>query len=242
MSVVDSDLVMPNGMAVGFDGSLIVCEQGSPDTAAQLRRLDPSSGRTTTIVDSWHGMRLNSPNDVVAKSDGTIWFTDPAYGYLQGFRPEPQVGDFVYRFDPASGSLSVVADSFSKPNGIAFSPDETVLYVTDSGANQEPGTYYVNLPHHVIAFDVVDGRHLANQRLFAVITPGFPDGIKVDGAGRVYVSSASGVQVFSPDGDLLREIAVPGAVNFAFGGADRNILFITADTAIWAAALDTRGA
>ena len=171
VSVVDTDLVMPNGMSAGLDGSLIVCEQGSPATAAQLRRLDPISGTTTTIVDSWHGRRLNSPNDVVAKSDGTIWFTDPAYGYLQGFRPEPQVGDFVYRLDPASGSLSVVADSFSKPNSIALSPDETVLYVTDSGANQEPGAYYVNLPHHVIAFDVVDGRHLANQRLFAVITP-----------------------------------------------------------------------
>ena len=242
VTVLDTDLVMPNGMSAGLDGSLIVCEQGSPHTAAQLRRLDPISGATATIVDSWHGRRLNSPNDVATKSDGTIWFTDPAYGYLQGFRPEPQVGDFVYRFDPASGSLSVVADSFSKPNGIAFSPDETVLYVADSGANQEPGTYYVNLPHHVIAFDVVDGRHLANQRLFAVTTPGFPDGIKVDDAGRVYVSSASGVQVLSPEGDPLREISVPGAVNFAFGGADRNVLFITADTAVWAAALDTRGA
>ncbi len=242
IAVVDADLIMPNGMVADHDGSLIVCEQGNPSVPAQLRRLDPRTGVTSTIVDAWHGLRLNSPNDVVVKSDGTIWFTDPAYGYLQGFRPSPQVGDFVYRCDPVTGSLSVVADSFSKPNGIAFSPDESVLYVTDSGANQEPGTYHVNLPHHVIAYDVVGGRQLANQRLFAVTTPGFPDGIKVDEAGRVYVSSPTGVQVFSPAGDLLGQIDVPGAVNFTFGGADHNILFITADTAIWAAALDTKGA
>ncbi len=242
ITVVDADVVMPNGMALDHDGSLIVCDQGNPTVPAQLRRLDPRTGETSTIVDAWQGLRLNSPNDVVVKSDGTIWFTDPAYGYLQGFRPQPQVGDFVYRFDPATESLTVVADSFSKPNGIAFSPDERVLYVTDSGANQELGTYYVNLPHHVIAFDVVGGRQLANQRLFAVTTPGFPDGIKVDRAGRVYVSSPIGVQVYSPVGDLIDHIDVPGTVNFTFGGTDHNILFITADTAIWAAALDAKGA
>ncbi len=242
ITVVDADVVMPNGMAVDRDGSLIVCDQGNPSVPAQLRRLDPRTGETSTIVDAWQGLRLNSPNDVVVKSDGTIWFTDPAYGYLQGFRPQPQVGDFVYRFDSASESLTVVADSFSKPNGIAFSPDERVLYVTDSGANQELGTYYVNLPHHVMAFDVVGGRQLANQRLFAVTAPGFPDGIKVDRAGRVYVSSPIGVQVYSPVGDLIDHIDVPGTVNFTFGGTDHNILFITADTAIWAAALDAKGA
>jgi len=242
ITVVDADVVMPNGMALDHDGSLIVCDQGNPTVPAQLRRLDPRTGETSTIVDAWQGLRLNSPNDVVVKSDGTIWFTDPAYGYLQGFRPQPQVGDFVYRFDPATESLTVVADSFSKPNGIAFSPDERVLYVTDSGANQELGTYYVNLPHHVIAFDVVGGRQLANQRLFAVTTPGFPDGIKVDRTGRVYVSSPTGVQVYSPEGDLIDHIDVPGTVNFTFGGADHNILFITANTAVWAAALDTKGA
>jgi gluconolactonase len=242
VTVVDTDMVMPNGMAADRDGSLIVCDQGNPSAPAQLLRLDPRTGKTSMVVDAWQGLRLNSPNDVVVKSDGTIWFTDPAYGYLQGFRPEPRVGDFVYCFDPVSESLTVVADSFSKPNGIAFSPDESVLYVTDSGANQEPGTYYVNLPHHVIAYDVAGGRQLTNQRLLAVTTPGFPDGIKVDEAGCVYVSSTNGVQIYSPDGDLLGQIDVPGAVNFTFGGPDRNILFITADTAIWAAALDTRGA
>jgi gluconolactonase len=184
---------------------------------------------------------LNSPNDVVVKSDGTIWFTDPSYGFLQGFRPDPQLGDFVYRFDPASGRVDVVADAFDKPNGLCFSPDESVLYVGDSGANQQPGSFYVDRPHHVVAYDVVDGGRLAGERLFAVISPGFPDGIKVDSSGRVYVSCARGVQVFSPAGDLIGEIHLRGAVNFTFGGPGRDVLFITTDDSIWAAVLDATG-
>jgi gluconolactonase len=242
ITVVPADVVMPNGMAADEDGTLIVCEQGGPETPAQLCRVDPATGNTSMIVRDWGGLPLNSPNDVVVKSDGTIWFTDPTYGYLQGFRPQPSVGDFVYRFDPASGSMSVVADSFSKPNGLAFSPDESVLYITDSGANQEAGSYQINLPHHVLAFDVVHARHLANGRLFTVITPGLPDGIKVDQLGQVYISSFGGVQIHSPEGDLLRQIDVPGPVNFTFGGPDRDVLYITTDTAIWAAELHTRGA
>jgi len=148
----------------------------------------------------------------------------------------------VYRFDPRSGRLSVVADSFDKPNGLAFSPDEQTLYVTDSGANAEPGSYHVGRPHHVIAFDVLNSRHLGPGRLFAVTTPGFPDGIKVDRAGRVYASASSGVQVFSQAGDLIGQIRLPGAVNFTFGGPGGQVLFITTDTAIWAAVLATAGA
>jgi len=178
---------------------------------------------------------------VVVRGDGTLWFTDPSYGHRQGFRPEPEVGDYVYRFDPGSGRLSVVADSFAKPNGLAFSPDERTLYVTDSGANIEPGSYHVDQPHHVIAFDVLDGRHLGPGRLFAVTTPGFPDGIKVDRAGRVYVSASSGVQVFNPAGDLIGQIRLPGTVNFTFGGPGGQVLYITTDTAVWAAVLATTG-
>jgi len=144
-------------------------------------------------------------------------------------------GDYVYRYDPAAGRLSVVADGFDKPNGLAFSPDERTLYITDSGANQEPGSYHVQRPHHIVASDVRDGSHLGAGRLFAVTTPGFPDGIKVDRAGRVYASSLSGVQVFSPAGDPVGLIRVPGAVNFTFGGPAGEVLFITTDTAIWAA-------
>jgi gluconolactonase len=239
VTVIRSDANSANGMALDASGALVVCEQGSRARDAAIARVDPVTGERTTLVDSWDGLALNSPNDVVARSDGSVWFTDPSYGHLQGFRPEPEIGDFVYRHDPSTGRLVVVADGFDKPNGLAFSPEEDVLYVTDSGANQEEGSYYAARPHHVKAFDVVAGRRLANERLFAVTTPGFPDGIKVDAAGRVYASSFSGVQVFSVDGDLIGEIRLPGAVNFVFGGPERNVLFITTDDAIWAAVLET---
>jgi gluconolactonase len=242
LSVVPAPVHMPNGMTLGHDGSLVVCEQGTHAEHARISRVDPTTGEVETVVGAWGGLRLNSPNDVVVRSDGTIWFTDPSYGYLQGFRPEPQIGDYVYRYDPASGRLSVVAESFDKPNGLAFSPDEQTLYITDSGANQEPGSYHVGRPHRIMAFDVQGGSHLGPGRLFAVTTPGFPDGIKVDLAGRVYASSFSGVQVFSPAGDLIGQIRLPGAVNFTFGGPGGKVLFVTTDTAIWAAVLATAGA
>jgi gluconolactonase len=215
---VPADVVRANGMTLDHDGSLLICQQGSFDAPAAIRRY--RDGLTETVVDSWRGLPLNSPNDVAVKSDGTLWFTDPSYGHLQGFRPEPQLGDYVYRYDSDSGELDVVADAFDKPNGLAFSPDESVLYVGDSEG-----------PHHILAFDVLDGRRLGAPRLFAVIAPGYPDGIKVDGAGRVYSSCARGVHVFSPLGDLLEEIDLPGAVHFAFG--PDNDLFITTDDAIW---------
>jgi gluconolactonase len=231
VSVVREDANMANGMTLDLEGRLLVCEQGTRSSPARITRLDPATGARETMVDGWRGLPLNSPNDVVVKSDGTVWFTDPSYGYLQGFRPEPQLGDSVYRYDPRTDRIAVVADSFDKPNGLAFSPDERTLYVTDSGA-----------PHRVTAFDVVDGRRLAGERLFAVITPGLPDGVTADSEGRVHVSSLSGVQVFDPTGEQIDEISLPGAVNFTFGGPDRNVLFITADDAIWAAHLQAKGA
>jgi len=242
LSALPAAVHMPNGMTLAHDGHLVVCEQGTRSEHARISRVDPATGQAEGLVDGWGGLPLNSPNDVVVRHDGTIWFTDPSYGYLQGFRPEPQLGDYVYRFDPASGRLSVVEDCFDKPNGLAFSPDEHILYITDSGANQEPGSYHVQRPHHILAFDVRDGTHLAGGRLFAVITPGFPDGLAVDRAGRVYASSPSGVQVFNPAGDLIGQISVPGAVNFTFGGPAGDVLFITTDTAIWAAVLSTAAA
>jgi gluconolactonase len=241
VSTVSQAANMANGMALDQGGRLLVCEQGTRFDHGRVGRRDPRTGCSETVVDRWQGLRFNSPNDVVQKRDGTIWFTDPSYGFLQGFKDGPQLGDYVYRFDPRSGHLTVVADGFDKPNGLAFSPDESVLYIGDSGAIHGPGDYSVRRPHHVLAFDVREGRHLTNQRLFAVTTPGFPDGIKVDAAGRVYASAFSGVQVFGPDGDLLGEIRLPGAVNFTFGGAGGNVLFITADTAIWAAVLQAVG-
>jgi gluconolactonase len=231
-----------NGMACDGEDALIVCEQGNRSQPARISRVERETGEVETVVEGWQGLRLNSPNDVAVASDGAIWFTDPCYGHLQGFRPRPEAGDYVYRHDPATGETAVVADSFDKPNGIALSPDERILYVTDSGANQEPGSYYTDRPHHIKAFDVLDGRRLSGERLFAVVTPGFPDGLKVDRDGHVYASSFSGVQVFAADGERLGEIRLPGAVNFCFGGPARDLLLITTDTAVWAAALAAKGA
>ena len=242
VSVVVGETRAANGMALDADGGLVVCEQGTVVQAARIARLHRATGEMETVIDAWGDLPFNSPNDVVVRSDRSTWFTDPSYGHLQGFRPEPLVGDYVYRHDARTGHLAVVADSFEKPNGLAFSPDESVLYVTDSGANQETGSFHPDLPHHIVAFDVEDDRRLGNERLFAVTTPGYPDGIKVDAAGRVYASSFAGVQVFNARGDLIGEIRLPGAVNFAFGGPGHNILFITTDTAIWAAALNAKGA
>jgi gluconolactonase len=241
VTTVREDANVANGMTLGHDGRLVVCEQGSLDRPARIASVDPGTGAAETVVDNWHDLRLNSPNDVVVARDGAFWFTDPTYGYLQGFRPGPLVPDRVYRYDPASDRLDVVADSLDKPNGLALSPDESVLYVTDSGANQEPDSLYDNRPHEIVAFDVVQGRRLAGRRAFAEVSPGFPDGIKVDAEGRVYSSSFSGVHVFDPGGERLYEIGLAGAVNFTFGGPGRDVLFITADTAIWAAALDAKG-
>jgi gluconolactonase len=196
VTTVREDANVANGMTLGPDGRLVVCEQGSLERPARIASVDPGTGAAETVVDNWYGLRLNSPNDVVVASDGAFWFTDPTYGYLQGFRPGPLVPDRVYRYDPASEQLDVVADSLDKPNGLALSPDESVLYVTDSGANQEPDSLYDTRPHEIVAFDVVHGRRLAGRRVFAEVSPGFPDGIKVDTEGRVYSSSFSGVQVF----------------------------------------------
>ena len=232
---------MANGMCLDRDGRLVICEQGTRDTHARIACMDLKTRALHTVVDQWRGLRFNSPNDVVVKSDRTVWFTDPNYGEIQGFKGPAEVGAYVYRCDPATGETVVVADGFNKPNGLAFSPDESVLYITDSGANQAPGTYFVDLPHHVQAFDVDDGQHLRNGRLFAVVSPGVPDGIKVDTDGRVYTSSATGVQVFTSDGDLLGEIMAPGVANFTFGGPDNDVLFILCDTQIWQARLQARG-
>lgn len=223
VSVVRATTRTANGMAMDRDGSLLVCEQGTLQQRARIARLDRATGAMTTVLDSWRGAPLNSPNDVVVARDGTIWFTDPSYGWLQGFRPSPRLDDRVYRYDPVNQDLHPVADDFDKPNGLAFAPDGRTLYVGDSGG-----------PHQVLTFDVDDGR-LTNRRVFAVIVPGYPDGLKVAADGRVVVSCATGVQVFSPDADLIDEIDLPGAVNFAFGADD--LLYVTADTGVHTVAL-----
>jgi gluconolactonase len=231
VSVIRADANMANGMALDHEGRLVVCEQGSISEPGRITRVDRTNGAAETLVDSWSGLPLNSPNDVVVKSDGTIWFTDPSYGYLQGFRPTPAIGDHVYRYDPKSGSLMLVADGFDKPNGLAFSPDERVLYVGDNGA-----------PNELLAFDVGEQGRLSGRRVVAVSSGEHPDGIKVDTEGRIYASAPRGVKILAPTGKLLGEIELPGAVIFTFGGPEANVLYITADTAIWAAVLNAKGA
>jgi gluconolactonase len=211
ISTVLADAGAANGMTLDRDGRLLVCEQ----QPAAISRIDPATGAREILVDAYRGLPLNSPNDVVVKSDGSVWFTDPSYAHVQGFGPEPQLGDHVYCHD---GDLELAADGFEKPNGLAFSPDESVLYVGDSEACV------------IDAFDVVYGRMLANRRRFAAIEAGYPDGLKTDRRGNVYTTGGPGLLVFAPTGALLREIDLPGAVNFAFAG-DR--LLVTADDAIW---------
>jgi len=231
ISVLRTRVHAVNGMALGHDGRLVVCEQGTLCGLARISRIDRKTGAAQTVLDAFDGRPLNSPNDVVVARDGAIWFTDPSYGHLQGFRAPPALADSVYRHDSRSGRTDLVASGFDKPNGLAFSPDERVLYVSDNGE-----------PHDLVAFAVSDGKLPGPGRVLAIGTPEHPDGLKVDSEGRIYASASSGVQVLAPDGDLLGEILLPGAVNFCFGGADRNILFITADTAIYAAQLNAKGA
>jgi len=240
LDIVQFPSNMANGMTLDRDGKLVICEQGTRETPARISRMDLKTRSVETVTDQWRGLRFNSPNDVVVKSDRSVWFTDPNYGEVQGFKGAPQVGTYVYRCDPETGTTSVVADSFNKPNGLAFSSDESILYITDTGANQAPGTYFVGLPHHIRTFDVC-GSQLRNGRLFAVVSPGVPDGIKLDANGRVYTSSATGVQVFTPEGDLIGEIIAPGVANFTFGGPNNDVLFILGDTKIWQAKLQVAG-
>jgi gluconolactonase len=222
VTVVRADANKANGMALAPDGRLLVCEQGTFTTPARISLVERASGAAETVVDAFDGEPLNSPNDVVVKGDGTVWFTDPSYGFLQGFRPQPSLADAVYRHDPRSGRTTLVADGFDKPNGLAFSPNGRVLYVGDSG----------EATHRIEAFDVAGDGCLTDRRPFAVIDRGYPDGIKVDGSGRVYSAGPAGVNVFDPTGELVGEIDLPGAVNLVFAAPDR--IYVTADTAVWA--------
>jgi len=225
-----------NGNTLDREGRLITCEQSH----RAISRTD-AAGHIDVLVDSYEERRFNSPNDAVVAADGAIWFSDPPYGILsdsEGVPGEMEYGGcFVFRFDPATGDLTVVADDFDKPNGLAFSPDERRLYVADSGASHDPAA-----PHHVRVFDVVDGVGLRGGSVFADIRPGVPDGLRLDVDGNVWISAADGIHCYAPDGVLLGKLLVPETVaNLEFGGSDRRRLFITATTSLYSITLHQAG-
>jgi len=219
-----------------LEGRLVACSSGE---RAIIRR--EHSGQWQVLVDRYHGLRLNSPNDLVVKRDGTIWFTDPPYGITQpdqGYGGEQeQPGSFVYRFDPATGDIDAVVTDMVRPNGLAFSPDEYLLYVSDTAAFNIPQG-----PHHIRVYSVENGRYITNGRVFAVIDPGQPDGLSVDEHGNIFTSSKDSVQVYAPDGTLLGKILVPEiCANLTFGGPERDRLLIAAGKSLYAIDLNTRG-
>jgi gluconolactonase len=226
-----------NGHTRDRQGRLISCEHGT----RRVTRTE-TDGSITVLAESYDGKRFNSPNDVVVKSDGTVWFTDPTYGILsdyEGYRAEPeQKTRNVYRLDPASGELTAVVTDFLQPNGLAFSHDETVLYVADSAASHDE-----SLPRHIRAFDVKDGKRLANGRIFCAIDKGIPDGIRADMNGNLWSSAADGVHCFDSSGKLLGKILVPQTVaNLTFGGPKRNRLFIAATRSLYSIFVTATGA
>jgi gluconolactonase len=226
-----------NGHTRDLEGRLVSCEHGG--RRVSRTELD---GRITVLADRWNGKRLNSPNDVVVRSDGTIWFTDPPYGILtdlEGFQGELEYGGcHVFRLDPKSGELAVACDDFVKPNGIAFSPDEKVLYVADTGASHDPDG-----PRHIRAFDVAEDGRLSRSRMFATCDAGLFDGFRLDTAGRVWTSAGDGVHCYDAGGTLLGKIKVPEVVsNVCFGGLKKNRLYICGTTSLYAVLTHVNGA
>ncbi|HTQ77691.1 MAG TPA: SMP-30/gluconolactonase/LRE family protein [Burkholderiales bacterium] len=225
-----------NGNTRDRQGRLLTCEHGG----RRVSRTEPD-GRVVTVADSFEGKRLNSPNDIVTKSDGSIWFTDPSFGilgYYEGFKAEPGLPTHVYRVD-AAGGMTVVAEGINQPNGLAFSPDESVLYIVESRS----------VPRKILAFDVVQGKTLKNRRVLIDAGPkGTPDGFRVDLDGNLWCgwgmgeAGLDGVHVFNPGGRLIGRIDLPErCANVCFGGLHRNRLFMAASTSLYALYVNTQG-
>ena len=223
-----------NGHTRDREGRLISCEHGT--RRVTRTELD---GTVTVIAGSFDGKRLNSPNDVVVKSDGTIWFSDPHYGIMtdyEGFKAEQELPCNVYRVDPSTGGMDAVVTDLACPNGLAFSPDETVLYVADTGAMFDD-----DAERHIHAY-TLDGDCPGKGRVFHTISPGAADGFRLDADGNIWSSAADGVHCISPDGNLLGKILVPELVsNVCFGGRAKHRLFITATTSVYSVVLNRRG-
>ena len=225
-----------NGHTRDREGRLVSCSHHGRITRTEL------DGRVTVLADRFGGEPLNSPNDVVVKSDGTIWFSDPPYGTntdYEGGKREARLPANLYRLDPRDGSLTVVADDFEGPNGLAFSPDERRLYVAETG-----GQFDAEPRQFIRVFDVAeDGARLANGRAFFSVSPGNSDGFRVDEEGNLWTGAGDGVHCISPSGNLLGKIKVPFTVaNLAFGGRNRAQIFICASHTLYSIYTNVRGA
>jgi gluconolactonase len=224
-----------NGNTRDREGRLVTCEHLSRSVTRTGH-----DGTVTTLATQFEGKRLNSPNDVVVKSDGSIWFTDPSYGILSDYEGEqavPEMDCHVYRIDPQTGCVYRVADDFVKPNGLAFSPDERLLYIADTGASHMTGG-----PAHIRQFAVSDAGKLSGGEVFATCTAGLFDGFRVDRDGRIWSSAADGVHCFDPDGTLIGKVQIPELVsNLCFGGPKRNRLYITANQSLYSVMVAVNG-
>ena len=227
-----------NGRCFDAAGAIVQCSHGR--RALERVRLD---GSVETLADAWNGVRLNAPNDVALAPDGALWFTDPRYGITNAGEGHPgriEYGDhFVFRVDLEGGLTAVVTDVVM-PNGICFSPDGSLVYVADSSGPEDGvggGTRSIRV------YDVDGGRRAKSGRVFAAVSSGFPDGIRADVDGRLWASSAAGVEVFAPDGSALGLLPVPETVaNLVFGGPDGHDLYITATTSLYRIRTATRAA
>ncbi len=224
-----------NGQTRDRQGRLIACSH----RGRCLYRTE-FDGTVTTLVERHAGKRLNSPNDVVVKSDGTIWFSDPVYGIAndyEGGRQRSEQPPALYRFDPRTNEIQVMAGDFDGPNGLAFSPDERRLYVAETGDQSKP-----NPRQYIRVFDVAPDGALSGGDVFHTIEPGYCDGMRVDEDGNVWSSAADGVHCLSPEGKLMGKILVPHRVsNITFGGPTKNRLFIGGSHTLYSIFLDRRG-